>query len=125
MLLDTDILIDVVRRHPPAFTWFATLIESPRTSGYSAIELVTGCRDSTELHRAQTFLTGFTILWPDEAHLNYALDHFAPLTIAHGIGALDILIGATCLTHNLPLATFNIRHFRPIPNLVLIQPYTR
>ena len=38
------------------------------------------------------------------------------------IGAEDILIAATALTHNLPLATINVKHFSRIDNLRLIAP---
>jgi len=38
------------------------------------------------------------------------------------IGAEDILIAATALTHNLPLATINTKHFSRVDNLRLITP---
>lgn len=38
------------------------------------------------------------------------------------IGAEDILIAATALTHNLPLATINTKHFSRVDNLRLIAP---
>jgi len=33
---------------------------------------------------------------------------------------LDLLIGATCLTHNLTLVTLNLKHFKRIPNLKIV-----
>jgi hypothetical protein len=38
--LDTDILIDVQRGHPPAVAWFAQLTELPCVPGFVVMELV-------------------------------------------------------------------------------------
>jgi predicted nucleic acid-binding protein len=38
------------------------------------------------------------------------------------IGAPDFMIAATCLEHDLDLATFNVRHFCRVPGLRLIDP---
>ncbi len=37
----------------------------------------------------------------------------------------DIMIGETALALNLPLHTFNQKHYAAIPNLKTIQPYTK
>lgn len=39
-LLDTDILIDVQRGHPPALAWFSSLTEVPYLPGFVAMELL-------------------------------------------------------------------------------------
>ena len=36
-LLDTDVLIDVQRGHPPALAWFAGLTELPTIPGFVVI----------------------------------------------------------------------------------------
>jgi tRNA(fMet)-specific endonuclease VapC len=40
------------------------------------------------------------------------------------IGIKDIFIAATCLIHNLPLLTVNIRHFDRVQGLEIIDPNT-
>jgi tRNA(fMet)-specific endonuclease VapC len=40
------------------------------------------------------------------------------------IGVKDTFIAATCLVHNLPLLTVNIRHFDRVDGLQLIDPST-
>jgi predicted nucleic acid-binding protein len=59
-LLDTDVLIDLQRRHAPAVAWFGSLREVPSVPGVSAT-----------------------------------------------------------------LCTFNVKHYRMVPGLVLEQPYAR
>jgi predicted nucleic acid-binding protein len=38
-LLDTDVLIDVQRRHPPALAWFGSLPEPPSVPGFVVFTL--------------------------------------------------------------------------------------
>lgn len=39
-LVDTDVLIDVQRAHPPALAWFAALTDLPAVPGLVIMELV-------------------------------------------------------------------------------------
>lgn len=39
-LLDSDVLIDVLRGHPPAVQWFAGLDELPTVPGFVVMELI-------------------------------------------------------------------------------------
>lgn len=41
-LLDTDILIDVLRGHPPAVDWFGDLSELPSVPGFVVMEFILG-----------------------------------------------------------------------------------
>ena len=46
LLLDTDVMIDVLRGHPPAVAWLGTVrTEVIALPGYVAMELIQGCRD--------------------------------------------------------------------------------
>ena len=45
--------------------------------------------------------------------------------LSHSIGLLDALIGLTAVAVNLPLYTFNQKHYSMIPNLHTIQPYEK
>ena len=49
ILLDTDILIDVLRAHAPALHWLEGLGDAPvGLPGLVALELVQGCRNRHE-----------------------------------------------------------------------------
>ncbi len=50
ILLDSDVLIDLLRKYPPAMAWFDALGEDEElaVSGYVVMELIQGCRNKAE-----------------------------------------------------------------------------
>ncbi len=125
MLLDSDILIDIVRGYAPALAWLNALPELPNASGIAAMELCAGCKNATQMRETQEFLSLFALLCPSAEALKSALDIFVLLRLSHGLGVLDCQIAATAIERNIPLATFNIKHFRAVPGLITLQPYIR
>jgi predicted nucleic acid-binding protein len=51
-LIDTDVLIDVQRGHPPALAWFANLDHLPAIPGFVVMELVQDARNAREVQQA-------------------------------------------------------------------------
>jgi predicted nucleic acid-binding protein len=124
MLLDTDVAIDILRGHPPAVAWLqgqgGSLMGLP---GLVAMELVQGCRNKAEQLKVEQFCLLYRLYWPSEADCRRALHDFAAFRLSHGTGLLDALIAYTAVGLNEPLATFNVKHYRPIASLVTVQPY--
>lgn len=124
-LLDTDVCVDIFRGYPPAVTWLAALVEIPGLPGFVVLELIEGCRDRREVQRLLQRITAFPIYWPSEADLARSITTYARAHLSHRLGLLDVLIGECAVGLQAPLATFNVRHFRAIPDLVTEQPYPR
>lgn len=124
-VLDTDILIDVQRGHPPALAWFATLEEPPSVPGFVVMELVQDARNRVQVRQALRLVSPLPVLWPGEADCARAASDFATLHLSHGLGLLDALIAATALGRGATLCTFNVKHYRAVPGLALAQPYER
>jgi predicted nucleic acid-binding protein len=125
MILDSDILIAIERELTEALAWMDSAPEPLAVAGPAALELVAGCRNQNELRHIQELLAEFPILWPSQEAQQRALTTLMPLRLAHGIGPLDVLIAATALEADETLVTFNIRHFRAVPGLVVHVPYTQ
>lgn len=53
------------------------------------------------------------------------LSVFARYYLSHNLGIIDALIGQMAVSLDLPLHTFNQKHYETIPNLKLIQPYRK
>jgi predicted nucleic acid-binding protein len=125
ILLDSDIAVDILRRYPPAMAWISSVQDNVCLPGIVAIELYQGCRDKRETVALQKELAPFAILWPSDAACDAALANYVQAHLSHALGLLDALIGATALTHGVPLHTFNQKHFAAVPGLQTVQPYER
>jgi len=124
MLLDTDVMVDFFRGHPPAVAWLNGLGVAPISlPGLVAMELLQGCRSLAEQQRLERQLQRFTRHWPTLADCQRAYQDFAAYRLGHGLGLLDALIGHTAVGRGEPLATFNVKHYAVIAGLTTVQPY--
>ena len=124
-LLDTDILIDVQRGHANAVAWFAGLTDVPSVPGFVVMELIQGANHLQQVRAAHKLVTPLPVIWPTEADCNRALADFAALHLSHTLGLLDSLIAACAVGLSAELCTFNTKHYRMVPGLKTVQPYTR
>jgi predicted nucleic acid-binding protein len=119
-------MIDLLRQHPPAVAWLDSLGEEEIIlPGFVVMELLQGCSNKNEQAKVEKVLTGFEIVWPFPETCEAALEVFARYHLSHGVGLLDALIGQTAVALNLPLHTFNRKHYTAIPNLVTVEPYSK
>jgi predicted nucleic acid-binding protein len=126
ILVDTDVLVDVVRRYPPAVQWLEQLGSTDLSiPGFVVMELIEGCRSGVHQRQVERMLEPFKIVWPSELACERALKVFAENYLAHGLGILDAVIGQTAVELDVPLASFNQKHYTAIAGLQTLQPYTR
>ncbi len=124
-LLDTDILVDIQRGHPPAVAWFAGLSDLPSVPGFVVLELIQDAKNSNQVSNALKLISPLPVVWTTEDDCNRALADFTAYHLSHNIGLLDSLIGACAVGLSATLCTFNVKHFRIIPSLVTEQPYIK
>ena len=124
-LLDTDILIDILRNHPPAVRWLSIQTEIPLVTGFSAMELQAGCADKKQVRAVDDLIRRFALVWPTENDLQRALDHFTDRRLRYNLGILDSFIGECAVGRGIILCTFNVKHFQAIAGLKIEQPYVR
>lgn len=122
-LLDTSILVDLLRGHKPARDWIDSVPAVARSiSVITAAELLAGCRNRTEQRAVERELDLYVMIWLAEDTSEMALAWYKRFRLSHGVGFLDCLIAATAARHGLHLATLNLKHF-PFPDLELERPY--
>jgi hypothetical protein len=125
-LVDTDVLIDILRGTPAAQAWLAS---TPTTAfaipGVVAMELVKGCHSQAELRQVQRLLSTFNVIWPEATEFAHACDLLTTHRLTAGLSIPDCLVAAIALTRAVTLHTFNLRHFRAIPGLDVQEPYVR
>ena len=85
ILLDSDVLIDLLRKYPPAMAWFDALQEDEElmVSGYVVMELIQGCRNKVEQDRVQRELAAYGVVWLSQTDCDRALDVFATYRLSH------------------------------------------
>ena len=122
-LLDTSILIDLLRGSKPARDWIDSLSENVRLiSVITAAELLAGCRNRTEQRAVEREIDLYGVVWISEDVAQTALEFYKQFHLSHNVGFLDCLVAATALKNELCLATLNLKHF-PFPDLKSERPY--
>jgi predicted nucleic acid-binding protein len=124
-LLDTDVLIDIQRGHEPAIAWFSGLKDVPSVPGFVVMELVKDSQNTQQVRKALQLVAPLPVIWTTEADCTRALSDFTTYHLSNGLGLLDALIASCAVGRGLTLCTFNAKHYRVIPNLMMVQPYTR
>lgn len=126
LFLDTDIMIDIIRQFPPALLWLKSHErEDILLPGLVVMELIQGCRDKAEQNQLEKSINQYIITWPSKTVCDKALGTFSKFHLSLGLGILDALIGHMAVEMNLPLHTFNQKHYKGVPKLKTIQPYKK
>jgi len=126
LLVDTDVMIDLLRCHQPALDWLSRSGDDfLLVPGFVAMELIQGCRNKTEQRGVRDALEAYGIVWPSEVCCKRALATFAQQYLKNGLGIIDTLVGETAVEIGVPLATFNTKHYAAIPGIKILQPYAR
>ncbi|NEO83599.1 MAG: type II toxin-antitoxin system VapC family toxin [Spirulina sp. SIO3F2] len=124
-LLDTDILIDVLRGHEPALDWFVTLDPLPHLTGFVVMELLQGAQNKVKVRQVEQLGAPLPMIWPTPEQCNNALVVFSTHHLTNSLGLIDALIAACAIGNNATLCTFNVKHYKAIAGLRTLQPYSR
>lgn len=120
-LLDTDVIVDVLRRHPAVSRRLAEA--SPDDFGIPSVsiaELTYGAERSSNPARAHALWRAFVAPYPIVPFDREAAEHHGRLRFAlrhEPIGERDLLIAAIAVAKGLTVATRNVREFGRVPGL--------
>ncbi len=111
-LLDTSILIDVLRGYVPARDWIDSLNEQPSyISVITAAELYAGCHNRSEQRRVERELQLYSLIWIDESISESALETYQRYHLSYGVSFFDCLIAnqaSACTRHPQPQTFFSV-----------------
>ena len=117
ILLDSDVLIDFLRRQPPAVAYLESLTAPPLLSAVVVAELFSGVRDGDERRLLEEFVASVQGIGIDERIATAAGLLRRQYLKSHRPELADMLIAATALAHGATLVTLNARHFFMLPNV--------
>jgi hypothetical protein len=121
VLLDTSVVVDILRAYGPALDFARSLDDVPACSEITRVEVLRGLR-SHERRTTERFLA--TLVWHevDEAVARRAGEMGRAFRRSHsGVSVPDLVVAATAEEMGLPLATLNVRHFPMLGGLT--PPY--
>jgi predicted nucleic acid-binding protein len=123
-LLDTCLLVDVLRGHQPARNWIDAQPQSVcAISVVTGAELLAGCRTLREQRIVEREINAYPVLWLNENIARTAFGFYRRWHLSHHLGFFDCLIAATAYLNHLKLATLNVKHFSSVRGLQVVRPY--
>ena len=123
-LLDTSIVVDLIRGFLPALQWSAG-VRTIRAAITPIIwmETLQGAQNRQQRDQIMRFLRHFPIEHPTPDDNRWAMRQLARFHLSHNISFPDIMIASVAVRLNVPLYTLNIRHYEPLPNMQAVKPY--
>ena len=123
-ILDTSVVIDLLRGLEPAARWFSTLgRKRPAITPVVWMEAVQGATDATKRAQAIRFLRQFLVEHPTPDDNRWAMRQLGHFHLSHGIHLQDVMIASVAVRLDVPLYTLNLKHSEPLPSLRAIRPY--
>lgn len=120
-LLDTCILIDVLRGREAAVAFVSGLKSAPAISAITATELIAGAKGKREEEAIDRILATYDVAEIDLEIARLAGDYVRDFGKSRSVDPIDALIAATAKTKGLDLATLNVKHFPMLKGLK--RPY--
>lgn len=119
ILLDTNVLIEILKNNKETLKTVNQLQLPLTVSSITAMELLYGARNKQENVQLQRFLLKFKRLPVTASISDTALELVTQYAQSHQLDIPDSLIGSTSLQHHIPLFTYNLKDFRFIPEIQL------
>jgi predicted nucleic acid-binding protein len=110
IVLDTTVLIDVLRGHRPALDYLLALEEPPACSEITRVEVLRGIRHR-EREATEELMRAIRWIGVDEQIARRAGALGRTWRRSHALATADLVIGATAQELGADLATSNTRHF--------------
>lgn len=110
-LLDTCVLIDVLRGRDAAAAFVSGLKAAPVISVITATELIAGARGAKEDAAIDRILATYQVADIDLDIARLAGEYVKEYGPSHAVDPMDALIAATAKSKELDLATLNLKHF--------------
>ena len=120
ILLDTNILIVILKGNPQTTRQLNDLGGPLAISSITTMELIYGGRDKNEVQKLEKFIKLFHLIPLSETISVRAIKLVTRYAKSHTLDIPDAIIAATALDHQARLLTYNQKDFRFISDLELI-----
>lgn len=122
-LVDTAIVIDLIRGFPDAHEWLVDTEETFGVSDYVWLEVIQGATNKQKQKAAIDILSDFQLVETTSEDTRWAVEALISARLSHNVDPFDCLIAATSHRLQIPLYTRNLKHFTPLIGELARQPY--
>jgi len=121
IVLDTNILIEILKGNEPITSKLEAVKADFCISSITVMELYYGALNKAELFQLKRFMSLFEVIELNTNISSVATELIFEYAKSHNLAIPDSLIAATAINYNLKLYTLNIKDFRFIDGLELID----
>lgn len=120
IVLDTNILIEILKGNPGIVTKVQSFENELCISAITVMELFYGAINKAEVKKLENFILLFTVIHTNENISRKAINLVKQYAKSHTLDIPDSIIASTALTLECELFTYNTKDFKYIDNLILI-----
>ena len=120
ILLDTNILIEILKGNQKTIQQVESLHTTLYVSSITVMELYYGALNKAEIKRLEKFIMLFTVLHIDKEISIRSAELIKVYAKSHTLDIPDSLIAATALEKELTLFTYNTKDFKYISHIKLL-----
>jgi predicted nucleic acid-binding protein len=122
-VLDTTVIIHLIRRYQPALTWLNTSqVYGVTTTTW--MEVMEGTSNKANQAYSKTILAQFGLLHPNTSDQTWAMVQLEQHQFSYHISMNDCLIASVAYRLQLPLYTHNLKDMTPMIGKLAIKPYS-
>lgn len=121
-VVDTTVVIHLLRRYQPALAWF----NNNQVYGVTSttwLEVMEGTTGKAHQAQAKGVLAQFEMLYLTAADQQWAMEQLERFQFSHHIGMNDCLIASVAYRLRIPLYTHNIKDMAPLLGELAVKPY--
>lgn len=122
-LLDTTVIIDLLRGYQPAVAWLRSQSEQLGLSPVVWLEVIEGAANRVDQEKAVRLLSHFNRIEVSAVDFDWAIRESLVFRLSHNIDMMDCLIAASAHRLERSLFTCNLKHFRPLIGPLAVKPY--
>jgi len=123
-ILNTDILLDVLRGRKQAIDWFSSLTEVPSIHESVFQELMEIANNQQQVHQMFQLIAPLPMIWPTKEESDKSSSYYHQYS-SNGLGVIDAGIVCCAVERSATLCTLDVKFYQCVPNLKVIKPYGR
>ncbi len=121
-IVDTTVIVHLLRRYKPALAWFkADLICGVTSTTW--MEVMAGATSKASQAHSREMLVQFDLLYPTADDQRWAMAQLERFQFSHHIGKEDCLIASVAHRLQVPLYTHNLKNMQLLLGGLALQPY--